>query len=109
MGRKRIIVLDTQVWLLAVVVHLEDIQDRDGCKLALQLMVGLFSDLRRLWADRGYAGDLGGRTHPLGTGHRAKKSASPSLRCAIQALDRGAGFRLVGTTPQPQQRLRGTA
>ena len=57
-GRKRHIVVDTQGWLLAVVVHPADIQDRDGAKLVLQRMAGLFPDLRLLWADSGYAGAL---------------------------------------------------
>ena len=57
-GRKRHIVADTQGWLLAVVVHPADIQDRDGAKLVLQRMAGLFSDLRLLWAESGYAGAL---------------------------------------------------
>ena len=73
-GRKRHIVVDTQGWLLAVVVHAADIQDREGAKLVLQRMAGLFPDLRLLWADSGYAGapgNLGGGTHPLGAGHRA--------------------------------------
>ena len=45
-GRIRHIVVDTQGWLLAVVVHPADIQDRDGAKLVLQRMAGLFPDLR---------------------------------------------------------------
>ena len=57
-GRKRHIVVDTQGWLRAVVVHPADIQDRDGAKLVLQRMAGLFPDLRLLWADSGYAGAL---------------------------------------------------
>ena len=57
-GRKRHSVVDTQGWLLAVVVHPAAIQDRDGAKLVLQRMAGLFPDLRLLWADSGYAGAL---------------------------------------------------
>ena len=47
-GCKRHIVVDTQGWLLAVVVHPADIQDREGAKLVLQRMAGLFPDLRLL-------------------------------------------------------------
>ena len=57
-GRKRHIVVDTQGWLRAVVVHPADIQDRDGAKLVLQRMAGLFPDLRLRWADSGNAGAL---------------------------------------------------
>ncbi len=57
-GRKRHIVVDTQGGLRAVVVHPADIQDRDGAKLVLQRMAGLFPDLRLRWADSGYAGAL---------------------------------------------------
>ena len=57
MGRKRHIIRDTQGWLLAVVARPADIQ-RDGSKLALQWIAVPFPDLRRLWADSGYAGAL---------------------------------------------------
>ena len=35
-GRKRHILVDTLGWLLMVVVHAADIQDRDGAKLVLE-------------------------------------------------------------------------
>ena len=41
-GRKRHIVVDTLGLLLAVVVHPADIQDRDGAKLVLSKLLGLF-------------------------------------------------------------------
>ena len=44
--------------LQAVVVYPAGLQDRDGAKLVLQQMGGLFPDLCRLWADSGYAGAL---------------------------------------------------
>ena len=47
--------VDTQDWLLAVVMHPADIQDRDGTRLVWQRMAGLFPDLRLLWADSEYA------------------------------------------------------
>lgn len=57
-GRKRHILVDTLGLLLIVVVHGADIQDRDGAKLVLQKAQQLFSRLRLIWADGGYAGKL---------------------------------------------------
>jgi putative transposase len=57
-GIKRHIVVDTQGWLLAVVVHTAALQDRDGAKLVLAKMQGLWPRLALLWADGGYAGKL---------------------------------------------------
>ena len=70
-GGKRHIVVDTQGWLLAVLVHPADIRDRDEAKLVLQWMAGLFPDplsavsRQRI---RRNIGHLGGGTHPLGAG-----------------------------------------
>lgn len=57
-GRKRHIVVDTQGWLLAVVVHPANIQDRDGAKLVMQRLRGRFPRLKLIWADGAYAGKL---------------------------------------------------
>jgi putative transposase len=57
-GRKRHIVVDTQGWLLAVVVHPANIQGRDGAKLVLGRLLGRFPGLQRIWADGAYAGKL---------------------------------------------------
>ena len=54
-GRRHIVV-DTLGLLLAVVVHPADIQDRDGAKLVLSKLLGLFP--RSWWADSAYAGQL---------------------------------------------------
>lgn len=43
---------------MMVIVHAADIQDRDGAKLLLAKMVGLFPRLALIWADGGYAGKL---------------------------------------------------
>ena len=58
MGRKRHIVVDTVGLVLAVVVHPADIQDRDGAKLVLSKLLGRFPQLRLIWDDAGYAGQL---------------------------------------------------
>lgn len=57
-GRKRHILVDTIGLLLMVVVHVADIQDRDGAKLVFEKAKRLFSRLRLIWADGGYAGKL---------------------------------------------------
>lgn len=42
--------------MLQVIVHAADIQDRDGGKLLLATLFGLFPFLRKLYADAGYQG-----------------------------------------------------
>ena len=58
LGRKRHIIVDTMGMLLGVVVHPADIQDRDGARLLLNKLAGRFRELRLIWADGGYAGQL---------------------------------------------------
>jgi putative transposase len=53
-------------WILALVVHAADIQDRDGAKLVLRQLRGRFPRLRLIWADGGYAGQLIDWTWRLG-------------------------------------------
>lgn len=43
---------------MCVVVHSAAVQDRDGAKLALTKLVGVFGRLKLIWADGGYAGQL---------------------------------------------------
>ena len=58
-GRKRHIVVDTNGFLLEVVVHAANIQDRDGAKLVLtKLSPDTKHCLKKLWADGGYRGQL---------------------------------------------------
>ena len=57
-GRKRHILVDTLGLLLMVVVHSAGLQDRDGAKLVLTRIKGLFPRLRLIWADGGYGGAL---------------------------------------------------
>ena len=57
-GRKRHILVDTEGFLLTVVVHSADIQDRDGGKQLLRKARGTLPRLQRIWADAGYAGKL---------------------------------------------------
>ena len=71
-GRKRHIVVDTLGFLLAVLAHPADIQDRPGAVALLPRLQGVVSRLAILYADSGYAG--------------------PMVEAACQAL---AGCRLV--------------
>jgi putative transposase len=57
-GRKRHILVDTIGLLLIVVVHTANIQDRDGAKLVLEPVKGVFPRLKLIWADAGYSGHL---------------------------------------------------
>ena len=58
-GRKRHIVVDTLGYLLEVVVHAANLQDRDGAKLVLtKLSDDTKRHLKKIWADGGYRGKL---------------------------------------------------
>ena len=51
---------------MAVVVHAANVQDRDGAKLVLGKLRGLYPRLKLIWADGGYAGKLVDWTKTLG-------------------------------------------
>ena len=57
-GRKRHILVDTLGFVLVVLVHAANLQDRDGAKLVLHKAKSLFSSLQLIWADGGYSGQL---------------------------------------------------
>jgi putative transposase len=59
-------VVDTLGLVLAVVVHAASLQDRDGAKLVLGKLRGLYPRLKLIWADGGYAGALIDWTWKLG-------------------------------------------
>jgi putative transposase len=56
-GRKRHIVTDTLGFLIFVLIHGADIQDRDGAPHVLKAIRRRFPWLRHIFADGGYAGD----------------------------------------------------
>jgi putative transposase len=58
--------VDTLGMIMAIVVHAGNIQDRDGAKLVLAKLAGLFPRLKLIWADGGYAGKLIEWTMALG-------------------------------------------
>jgi transposase len=55
-GQKRHILVDTTGLLMHAVVHPADIQDRDGGVLVMTTMNGLFTFVKKLFADGGYQG-----------------------------------------------------
>src|SRR3954464_12962782 len=57
-GRKRHLAVDTRGLLLAVVVTVAGIQDRDGACRLLAALRARFSTIGVIWADGGYAGRL---------------------------------------------------
>jgi putative transposase len=60
-GRKRHLLVDTQGFVLKVVVSAADTQDRDGARLLAQALRCYGPELPRLtkiWADAGYGGPL---------------------------------------------------
>jgi putative transposase len=57
-GRKRHILVDTQGWLLAAMVHSTALPDRPGGRLVLAAAGEGFPRLQRIWADQGYTGKL---------------------------------------------------
>ncbi len=56
-GRKRHILTDTCGFLVFILVHAADIQDRDGAVDVLNAVRFRFPWLRHVFADGGYAGD----------------------------------------------------
>jgi len=57
-GRKRHILVDTLGLVMAVVVTAASVQDRDGAKLLLACLTDACKELRKIWVDGGYRGQL---------------------------------------------------
>jgi putative transposase len=53
-GRKRHVLVDTNGFLLHVLVHEANIQDHNGGKLLLAPLRGLFPRMKLIWADSAY-------------------------------------------------------
>ena len=58
MGRKRHLLVDTLGLIMLVVVHSAGVQDRDGARLVLGKLKGVFGRLKLIWVDGGYSGKL---------------------------------------------------
>lgn len=54
--------VDTEGLLLAVLVLAADVSDRDGALLLLQVYAARYPDLRLLWGDSHYGGELSAET-----------------------------------------------
>jgi transposase len=55
-GRGRHIVVDTEGWLLALVVVAASVSDKAGAKLLAARLAAMFTTLRLMWADACYGG-----------------------------------------------------
>lgn len=55
-GRKRHILVDTMGLLLKVAVHVANIQDREGVRLLLEPLKGVFPRMKKVWLDVSYSG-----------------------------------------------------
>jgi putative transposase len=55
-GRKRHVLVDTTGLLLTVVVHVANLQDREGVVLLLEPIKGVFARLKKVWVDSAYTG-----------------------------------------------------
>jgi transposase len=55
-GRGRHLIVDTEGWLLALVVTAASVSDKAGAKLAAGRLIALFTTLQVMWADSGYDG-----------------------------------------------------
>ncbi|MCJ0907292.1 IS5 family transposase [Rhodococcus sp. ARC_M6] len=84
-GRKRHIAVDTNGLLLAVVVTMAGIQDRDGAVRLLAALRAHFSTVSLVWADGGYAGRLIGC---------AKSVLSLTVQ-VVKRTDSGKGFKVL--------------
>ena len=58
-GRKRHIITDTMGFIIAIIIHSADIQDRDGAKDTIEELRYKFPRLVKILADQGYTGELG--------------------------------------------------
>jgi putative transposase len=89
-GRKRQIVVDTQGWLVEVVVHAADIADRDGAKLVLQRLVDDQPNprLAKIWADSAYNGDLDDWLAEQGWGWNLERVKRPADAVGFVLLPR---------------------
>jgi transposase len=96
-GRKRHLLVDTNGFILYVLVHEANIQDHTGGKLLLSPLKGCFPRLKLIWADSAYKKEgfaawvLEWPAMGLGTKGRGDRwGADPSQRlpCPQVALDR---------------------
>ena len=115
-GRKRHLLVDTQGFVLKVVVSAADVQDRDGARLlahAVRLYGPELPRLSLVWADAGYAGPGRGRPAPAdgldaGGGQALRPAAAQHVCRAAAPLDRRAHLQLVGRAAPARARTTST-
>lgn len=85
-GRKRHILTDTSGFLISILVHIADIQDRDGAVEVLEGISQRFPWLRHIFDDGGYVGDKL---------RRALASAGNWVIEIIKRSDQANGFKVL--------------
>lgn len=99
-GRKRHILVDTEGFLLSVVVHAASLPDRKGGQRVLQAAGGSFPRLQHIWADQGYTGTLarwaaqeyGWTVQVVYPAHRQLQRYAPDV---LADLGYEAGFHVI--------------
>ena len=94
--------------LLEVVVHPEDIQDRDGARLLMNKLSGRFGELKLIWADGGYPGQLvdwGEVTYWLDITDCEATERQARVRGAASEVGGGTDIGLAGSVSQVEQGL----
>jgi putative transposase len=99
-GRKRHILVDTEGFLLSVMVHSASVPNRQGGQRVLQAAGGSFPRLQHIWADQGYTGTLvrwaaqeyGWTVQVVYLTHRQVKRFAPD---ALADLGYEAGFHVI--------------
>ena len=104
--------------LLVVVVHTDNIQDRDDARLGLAKLLGNFPRLQLIWADAGYSTESHERVRPApltadfdepdqDANERAISPAGPGrFLCPAPCIVRAEPFWLRKWFPQCRQVLR---
>jgi transposase len=99
-GVKRHILVDTEGFLLAVVVHAASIPDRKGGQRVLEAAGESYPRLQHIWADQGYTGTLvrwaeqehGWRVQVVYPQFRQMERYAPEV---LAELGHAPGFRVI--------------
>ena len=99
-GVKRHILVDTEGFLLSVVVHAASIPDRKGGQQVLEAAGDAYPRLQHIWADQGYTGTLvrwaeqehGWQVHVVYPPFRQMERYAPEL---LADLGIEPGFRVI--------------
>ena len=108
-GRGRHLAVDTEGWLLALVVTAASVSDKAGAKLLLIRLFDAFSTLKIMWADTGYDGAPLARYAQAAAAITVEVVArtSPALLPGpAPPLGHRADLRLADALPPPGPRLR---